>query len=348
MYWYTLSMKKGLAALIPSVSFFMFAMPLYAATLYMDPNTAQLKRGDTITVAVRLDAGDGECVNAVDGVITYSDNIQPVDISRGNSILSLWVEEPVIDKAKHTITFAGGIPNGYCGRIAGDPRLTNNVIDLQFQSPGLQIGTPQSGTTAHIDFDPQTHVFLNDGEGTIASTSLFGSQIELQKDTGNSIQDPWNDLVRSDQVAPEKFGIDLERLPDARTGRYYAIFNTTDKQTGIDHYEVMEQPLGSKNFFGWGAANAAWKTAKSPYVLEDQSLNSTIRVKAIDKAGNEYIATYVPDASQRTLSFDNEMIIIISAIMAAVLSVAIGIVVFALRRKRKHADTIAYEDDPNT
>lgn len=338
-------MKKGLAALISSVTFFVFAAPLYAATLYMDPNTAELKRGDTITVAVRLDAGQDECVNAVDGVITYSDNIQPVDISRGNSILSLWVEEPVINKEKHTITFAGGIPNGYCGRIAGDPRLTNNVIDMQFQSPGLQIGTPNSGTTAHIDFDPQTHVFLNDGQGTIASTSLFGSQIELLKETGNAIQDPWNDLVRSDQIAPEKFGIDLERTPNAYSDKYFIVFNTTDKQTGIDHYEVMEQPLSSKNFFGWGAANAAWKTAKSPYVLEDQSLNSTIRVKAIDKAGNEYIAAYVPEANKRTLSFDNELILIGAAIAAVAVLVAIAIVVFALRKRKKDIFTEKEKDE---
>jgi hypothetical protein len=96
----------------------------------MDPNVAEMKRGDTIKVSVRLDTDQDECVNTIDAVITYSENIQPIDTSRGSSILSMWVEVPTINREQHTITFAGGIPNGYCGRIVGDPRLTNNIIEI--------------------------------------------------------------------------------------------------------------------------------------------------------------------------------------------------------------------------
>ena len=37
-----------------------------------------------------------------------------------------------------------------------------------------------------------------------------------------------------------------------------------------------------------------WQVASSPYVLQDQSLGSTVRVRAVDKAGNERLAVFVP------------------------------------------------------
>ena len=318
-----------------------------AATLYMDPSQAELKRGDTIVVSVRLDAGDDECVNVVDGVITYTENIQPVDISRGQSILSMWVEEPVINKENRTITFAGGIPNGYCGRIPGDPRLTNNVVDLLFQSPGLQIGTTENGNQVSIDFAPETQVLLNDGFGTLAQTMFFGTKINLTKEAGNAITNPWQEAISNDNISPEKFSIALVRIPD-ESSDYNIVFNTTDKQSGIDHYEVIEEPLTSKNLFNWGAQTAPWVTARSPYLLDDQSLNSTIRVKAVDKAGNEYIAVYLPSEGQRTMSTDMLMNIGIITAITFVLIAGIGIAATVYRKRKKTAKSgVGVEINPS-
>jgi hypothetical protein len=85
-------MKKGWVFLFAQLFLLLPTFAAHAAILYMDPNEAELKRGDTMVVSVRVDTQDGECINVVDGVIKYSDNIQPVDTSRGNSIFSLWVE----------------------------------------------------------------------------------------------------------------------------------------------------------------------------------------------------------------------------------------------------------------
>lgn len=327
-------MKKGLFLLPLSLCFFFCTSSVHAATLYMDPHETELKRGDTIKISVRLDTDEGECVNVVDGVVTYSENIQPVDTSRGSSIMSLWVEDPVIDKANRTISFAGGIPNGYCGRIAGDPRLTNTVIDLLFQSPGLQIGTSESGNVASIDFAQETHVLLNDGFGSAAEPQLFGAKVLLAREAGGSVINPWQEAVSVDSLPPEKFSISLERIPDLN-GKYYISFNTTDKQSGVDHYEVIEEPLDSKNLFGWGAETAPWRVAKSPYPLEDQSLNSTIRVRAIDKAGNEYIATLVPNEENRTLSRDNMIIYTILTCIGITLLAVLSVLFYTWRTRRK-------------
>ncbi len=330
------------------VLFFGITSHASAATLYMDPANAELNRGDTIRVSVRLDAGADECVNVVDAVISYTENIQPVDISRGQSILSMWVEEPVIHKENRTITFAGGIPNGYCGRIPGDPRLTNNVVDLLFQSPGLQIGSSESGNEVKVEFAPETQVLLNDGFGTVAPLQAFGATINLAKEAGTEIKNPWQETVTNDNIPPEKFSLTLERTPNAYSNKYFIVFNTTDKQSGIAHYEVIEEPLASKNLFGWGAETAPWVEVRSPYVLEDQSLNSTIRVRALDKAGNEYIAVLVPEENQRSVSVENIVILAALITLGILLVISATLLIIYFRRKRKKiVEEVIGVDDGN-
>ena len=306
-----------------------------AALLYMDPNTSVLSRGDTLKVSVRLDTDESECINVIDGVISYSENILPVDISRGSSIASIWVEEPVIDKENHTITFAGGIPNGYCGRIAGDPRLTNVVLDLLFQSPGFVIGANSTTTDASIFFTDQTQVLRNDGFGTQAPLRTTGAKISLLKKAGGTLVNQWKEITDADVLPPEGFSISLERIPN-QYGKYSIIFNTSDKQSGIDHYEVIEESLREARLFKWGREDAPWKTVRSPYELTDQTLNSTIRVRAIDKAGNEYIAILLPDESKRTISLENKILLILTGgLIISILFIGLFMFLRSLRKKKK-------------
>jgi hypothetical protein len=331
------------AVLLGALLFFIGVPQVHAASLYMDPASSTLSRGDTVKVAVRLDTAQDECINAVDAVIHYPSNIELVDASRGDSIMSVWLQSPTIDTTKRTISFAGGIPNGYCGRIAGDPMLTNTIIDLIFQSPGLVVSGANATTAAAVTFDPSTEVLLNDGKGTKAPLTTSGAVFDLKKGPGTSLRNDWDAVVNSDQTPPEPFAIDLERTPQAYDNHYFITFNTTDKQSGIDHYEVMEEPLKDQNLFQWGRANAPWIVAQSPYELTDQSLNSTIRVKAVDKAGNDYIATLVPDKSQRTLSQRMliNYVVLASLALLALFILAVGIyfaVRFTRRRRARNSE----------
>ena len=112
-------------------------------------------------------------------------------------------------------------------------------------------------------------------------------------------------------------------------------------------YEVMEEPLELRNLFMWGRADAPWKTVRSPYVLEDQSLSSTIRVRAIDKAGNEYVAVLVPDSASRTLP--RELYIAGALAAAGLLILLIGLFVLIRfwhrRRRRMKADMAASAEE---
>lgn len=311
-----------------------------AATLYIDPATAELYRGDALTAAIRImpDQTTGECINTVDAVISYSGNIQPIDVSVGRSIFNLWVERPTINKEKKTITLAGGVTNGYCGRVEGDPRLTNVVAEIIFRSPGMVVGGGSEDNLAIISFAPETQVLLNDGLGTRAELITLGSTITLLDGAGPGITDAWRDNVRADTLPPEEFSITLTKDDITFNGRYYIVFNTSDKQTGLSHFEVTEESLSEQGLFKWGGVGVPWlRVDANTYELKDQSLKSVVRVKAIDKAGNEYIATLIPDESLQTVSTNNLSTWAALAGLGFLMVIVLAAGIFLIIRRRRTA-----------
>ena len=300
----------------------------HAASLYLDPGIKTLSRGDALKISVRLDTDElkEECVNAVEGVLTFSGPIEPVDISLGDSIFSIWVESPTLNEDKTQVSFAGGIPNGYCGRVDGDPRLTNNLFDIIVRADSDPAVDGQEAV-ASVQFSNQTVAYLNDGFGTKAQLQLLPNRLTILPELGDVIQDPWTDEIEADNLSPQPFSLVLSKFP---TDEYIVSFATTDKQTGIDRYEIREESLSQFDAFIWGRANVSWIETRSPYILDDQSLNSIIRVRAIDKAGNEYIATLVPDEELRTLSFEQFLSYVLFVML--VMSAAVGSW-FIVRRK---------------
>lgn len=308
------------------------ALHTHAATLYFDPGSADIFRGDSVTIGLRLDTDEGECINTVDATIHYDTALNAVDISRGDSILNLWVESPEIDEVNHTIRFAGGLPGGYCGRIAGDPSLTNTILEIVFQSPGFTIGGGGDNKSPRIWLDESSQVLLHDGTGNPAPLTLQEAHINLADTAGAQIQDTWKDDVRSDTEIPSDFTITLTNDDYAFNEEYFIVFNSNDKQSGIDHYEVMEEPFADFAAFKWGRADAPWVETESPYVLKDQTLNSTIRVKAIDKAGNIRVVTLVPDTALRSMSHD---MFITTVIVGGVLVLVAALAFYALWKRKQ-------------
>jgi len=332
------------------VTLFLVPVNADAASLYIDPPFTKLYKGDSVKLSIRLDTEEstGECINAVDAVISYGQGIEPVDTSTGGSIFSIWVEEPTIDKENRTITFAGGIPNGYCGRVTGDPRLTNTLAEIIFRSPGFSIGGGTSVDSATVSFTEQTSAYLNDGLGTKADLRTLPTTIDLASSPGQTLQNPWKDEIRGDTTSPQEFSILLQKDDNAFGKKYYIVFNATDKETGIDQYQVMEEPLSQFGTFQWGRADAPWITARSPYILEDQSLNSIIRVKAIDKSGNEYIDSLIPEDSLRGFSGlqMRTLIIVGFGIVLLLVVIIIGMTVFKrITQKKRQEASVDVDDD---
>ena len=96
-------------------------------------------------------------------------------------------------------------------------------------------------------------------------------------------------LGMEDEESPETFQPEIAQDPAIFNGKWFLVFATQDKGSGIDYYETKE--TRSKKLGTW---ITRWKVVGSPHVLRDQELRSHIIIKAVDKDGNERIEALAP------------------------------------------------------
>ena len=88
-----------------------------AAVLILTPQTGKVYVGETLRATLVLDIPD-KPVNMVEARIIFpTDKMEVISLSKVDSIISLWVEEPAYSNTTGTITFSGGLPTpGFKGR----------------------------------------------------------------------------------------------------------------------------------------------------------------------------------------------------------------------------------------
>jgi len=275
------------------------ALPMFAhaAQIYLDPATGKYPPGVTFAVNVRLN-NQGQCINAAEVDLAYPVNLlKAVGVSDGNSILTLWVKEPTIYSSFGLISFVGGLPGGYCGRVSGDPSLSNQLATIYFEFPTSTAGVATSTLfqAAHLSFLSSTQAVLNDGLGTIAPLQTASATYTPQPLKGSYISvNAMQEAIENDTNPPEPFTVGVYHDPSLFNGQWFAVFSTTDKETGIDHYEVAEIPPSQ---LSTPQNEWPWIRAVSPYLIKNQGLNDVVAVRAIDLAGNTRVEQYAPTAA---------------------------------------------------
>ncbi len=275
----------------------LFFAPVAArgAELYFTPDAGSFQPGETAAVDLRLDT-KGECINAAEVNVGFPRELmEVVDVSRGSSIFTLWVQAPTVRPEFGLISFIGGVPGGYCGRTPGDPALTNVIAKLIFRFTDKAKTLPGS---AKITILGTSRLVLNDGFGTEAKLIPHAAEFTVAT-TGHPQSNAWTEAVKNDKISPEIFSVAVYRDPAIFENRAFIVFSTPDKQTGLDHYEIAE----IKDPKNVNEKTIVWNRADSPYVLKDQSLRSLIRVRAFDKAGNVQTAEYLPSEKERPKSW---------------------------------------------
>ncbi|MCA9356482.1 MAG: hypothetical protein R3B64_02345 [Candidatus Paceibacterota bacterium] len=238
---------------------FVVSKSAFAASIEFSKNTPSILSSEkNFYVDVFID-GEGEDINAFLGEITFpEDLVEIASIYNGLTVATAWVVPPVVSGS--SIQFAGIMANGFSGTI--DP-VTN---------------TRSPGTLFRITFRPlregsgivnisKAEVYKNDGLGTKLSTTTDSFIFAISKG-GDKME-----TELPDTNGPEEFSPMIVTHPDVYDGKYFLIFSTTDKETGVAYYEVKE-------------GRRPWVRATSPYLLQDQSLRSRIWVRAFDYAGN--------------------------------------------------------------
>ncbi len=246
------------------ITFVLFPSASFAASLYLEPLQGEYQSGDTFMVEIRLDA-EKENINVVEATLTFSNDILEVkDFSSGNSILTLWVERPVFSNQEGRISFIGGIPGSYSGKNGILGKIAFRVKEVNTEK------------TAEVKFLDSSKVLLDDQKGTQANLIAKRVIFKILPEISTIIKKEWEEELQKDKIPPEPFKIEISQDPSVFDGKYFIAFSTTDKQSGVDHYEVKE-------------GKREWRLAESPYLLENQSLGEEIKVKVVDKAGNERI-----------------------------------------------------------
>jgi hypothetical protein len=229
----------------------LFALPAEAARLYSVPALVEVPPGGSIEVSWFLDT-EGERVNAFEGALAYpASSLSLSQISTGNSIVSLWVENPRVRDG--ALSFSGVIPGGYRG---SEGKLFSTVVRGGVESSGelsLRNGA----------------AFINDGKGT--PTSLYLAPVSVA--VKNDARVEGNVATLRDRDAPEIGTSSIVRESDLYGGAYALLWVAQDKNSGVSRFEVCE-----------GKRPCA--EAQSPYLLYDQSRSSDVVLKAYDAEGN--------------------------------------------------------------
>ncbi|MFZ2682351.1 MAG: hypothetical protein WAZ14_04650 [Patescibacteria group bacterium] len=227
------------------------------AQIYFGMSDLSVTLNETFEVGVFLDT-HGQTVAAIESKINLPEGFRLINIRDGNSAVSLWIERP--HAAAGGVEFSGAIPGGYSG-----DRAELFVLVLQANSLGV----------ANLSAE-DTRILLSDGLGSDAE--VVPGPLQFTVVSEGEVGEYTAPL---DTEPPEIFTPVLGS--PAEFDQWAVIFSAQDKGSGIDRYEVKEGQGG-------------WVTANSPHVLIDQNLRRVVRVKAIDKAGNERVVQMVGTA----------------------------------------------------
>ncbi|HEY4516748.1 MAG TPA: cohesin domain-containing protein [Candidatus Paceibacterota bacterium] len=249
-------LKKYFLPTFIFITLYVNVPPAYAAEFGVVANPSTFGKGAAFEARVIIDT-QGESINAFAGAVTFpSDLLTPLEVREGGSIVNFWIEEPRTATSS-TVRFSGITPGGFNGKA-----LLFSVI--------FRAAEPGSATIAV----ESPRALRNDGVGSPARVTSIGTRVTVSNTPASSGSIP----PVEDTDPPEPFTPVVASDPAIFGGKYFLVFATQDKKSGIDHYEVCE---GSIRQCG---------DAESPYLLHYQSLGRKIFVKAVDRAGNERIA----------------------------------------------------------
>ncbi len=243
-----------------------FVVPATAAELFFDSRANEVGIGQEIEISLFLNT-ENKKINAIEGeIIIPSDFVELKEIRYGNSIISLWLEEPFLTESG-LIRFAGIIPGGLndansylLSLVIESDQVSENIFDLK-----------------------NLNILLHDGKGT--PTPVKYERYKLLTVSEQKVLPVINKI---DKTKPEEFELTISRDIKIFNNDWFIIFAAQDKGVGIDYYLIQETRTGR-------LSDEKWIKSVSPYKLIDQSKKSYIFVKAIDKAGNELSKTIAPE-----------------------------------------------------
>jgi hypothetical protein len=192
MYLSSLYAKQKHVALLIAVLFLSLcsgAHVVHAASFSLSPANGTYGVGDSFTVGVYAASG-GVSLNALSGTLSFPEDVlQVTNISKNQSIVSLWVQEPAFSNTSGTVSFEGIVLNpGYSGS-------NGKVLSVTFRV--------KAAGTASVLFSSGS-ILANDGSGSEILQSKGSARFVLAQQTQQ--QDTPSDNQADDVLSPESSG----------------------------------------------------------------------------------------------------------------------------------------------
>lgn len=244
-----------------------FSFSTKAALLNFELNKKEGKKGEIFFATLKIDT-EGEKINAGQVEILFEKKeLEVVEVLKKDSVFSLWPKEPSFSNQEGKISFVGGVPRGFEGK--------GNLIVILFKV----ISETKNSKKIKIEISKDSLLLLNDGLGTPAFLKKNSAEFFVLPKENFVEKENLEKILEKDNTPPEPFEIILAKTPLIFENQYFICFFAIDFQTGIDHYEISED--GGKTWI---------KTNFNFYLLKNQSLDSQILVKAVDKGQQERIS----------------------------------------------------------
>ncbi len=300
---------QRLLLLILHTSLVLIPYTVHAATLEVVPQAIAVGVGQEIRIDVLLH-NDGKVLNAVSGTLTLPEHISFQRIEDGESIIGVWLTKPDVLEDGRTVIFSGIVPGGFYGPAG---------VLFSLYATGARKGEVLLRVADGV-------VVQNDGKGTSVSVRLPSTTLAVVEKLVVTLQEQ-----RKDTVPPLPFQPVIAQSEDLFEGRYFVIMNTLDAASGIDRYEMYESPVKIISRV-LRTKDLRWRTVKNPAPLIDQSLQSFIYIRAMDRAGNLQLVTVLPNIpnQQEKFTYNNWRVLGILGVM-----VAVFIILFFVRRQKK-------------
>lgn len=270
--------------LLPLLFFFLIPTRLLAATFIVD-GASSVTNNNIFKADIYVDTENSK-INALGGYVSYSgDKLILDDIRYGGSIVSLWLDEPTLEKTlNNRLEFNGLIPGGYEGSKA-------YLFSLLFKING-DISNIDPNDLGNIILS-DLQIFLNDGLGTKIKLPnvIYKPRINiaiLSETNENKAAVIGSYKETADKFPPEKFTPLVYNDP-LEINNLYLAFSALDKGSGISHYEIAKNSKLTTNY-----QRLKWSVASSPWEIKDSDLRQYIYIKAIDRQGNFQVSVISP------------------------------------------------------
>ena len=204
-----------------------FAIPhlAQAASIYFSPSGGTYGVGKTFSVYVIVSSAD-KAMNAVSANLSFpADLLSVTSISKTNSIVNFWVQEPSYSNSSGTISLEGVVLNpGYVG-------TAGRVATITFRA--------KDSGAARVAFS-SGDVLANDGLGTsILATLGSGTYTLTESGAEEAVEAKPKQESAVDNEKPSKFTVTEVSTGIPGNPKAKFLFQAEDKGSGVDRYEVQ-------------------------------------------------------------------------------------------------------------